>query len=489
MTTNSDIYLAAQRGLVEYRSIFLSTPTDVKPAKFHYEWSKELLHGDGHIAYEGFRESGKTSIILRTFPNYALTFPADEWAYIVFIKANQNHARKALKAISNEFLNNPAINARLLKVEKNTSDVFSVILRGDDGYERNILIEGYGKGASIRGLNNKDVRPTIIVIDDLQDKADMLGDVVPENDWDWFLSDVMFLGQSSRIFMIGNNLGERCVIERVRKRKAELGFKFQRIPCANADLTVSTWPEKQTIDEIRKERTEFEQIGELSVWLREKMCQSTSEETRIFKDSMYRYYPNSLKDQLLAGGEVLAALDPASSTRKDACLRAIVVGVIMPDGHWYLIDVCYGRWDTIKLLDEMFRVVRRWGVRDFGIEKGQLQQVLEPIIDREQVIRNVRFNIEKLEHGKIGSKLERIKAVQPYFKTGSLWFPSEASWLTELKSELAGVTRDEIKSEFIDCVDALAMLVLQMKPFSARPIRSKKYLTKDYNFEFNPMTR
>lgn len=475
MANNSDVYVAAKRGLVEYRQIFLPTPDDVKPASFHYDWSNDLLRGEGHIAYEGYRESGKSSLILRAFPMYALTYPDEAWKYIVLIKSNMAQARKALRNITKEFLHNPFINARVVKILKNTADVFEVILDAG-GRDITVLIEAYGKGASIRGLNNKDVRPSIIVIDDLQDTSDMLGETVPENDWDWFLSDIMFLGQSARIFMIGNNLGERCVVERVSRMTKELGFKFRRIPCANVDMTESTWAEKQSIEDILKERESYEKIGELDVWLREKMCQSTNEATRIFKDDMYRYYAPSLKDRLADEGEVFAALDPASSKRKDACLRAIVVGVLMQDGHWYILDVPYGRWDSVQLMDKMFEVVRKWGVKDFGIEKGQYQQIIEPVLYREMTIRRCRFNVNELEHGKIGSKLERIKMLQPYFKGGSVWFPDHAEWLSELKTELAGVTRTELKSEFVDVIDALAMLITQMRDFSSRTIRESTKL-------------
>ena len=215
-------------------------------------------------------------------------------------------------------------------------------------------------------------------------------------------------------------------------------------------MTVSTWPEKSTIEDIKKEREDFVRIGKLDVWLREKMCVAVSDETRIFTESMYRYYAPLLADKLADTGEVFAALDPASSKRKDSCLRAIVVGCLMQDGHWYVLEVPFGRWDSVEMIDIMFNVVKKWGVRDFGIEKGQYQQVLEPVIYREMSTRNCRFNINPLEHGKIGSKLERIKMLQPYFNSGSIWFPDKAQWLAELKSELAGVTRDEIKSEYID---------------------------------------
>jgi predicted phage terminase large subunit-like protein len=490
MASNADIYTAARKGLVEYRTIFLPAPNDVKSPAFHYDWSRELLNGEGHAAFEGFRESGKGSIILRAFPLYALTFPNDKWRYIVILKANMAQARKALRNITNEYMNNPFINARLVKVLKNTADVFEVELDGGNGKNITILIEAYGKGASIRGLNNKDVRPSLILIDDCQDSADLLSEVVPEQDWDWFLSDVMFLATSARVFMIGNNLGEKCIIERVAKNADRMGFKFKRIACANPELTESTWAEKQTIEEILKERADYEAIGKIDVWLREKMCMAVSDETRLFKDEMYREYPASLKDSIAREGEVLAALDPASSTRKDACFRAIVVGALMPDGHWYILDVPYGRWDSVEMMNKMFEVVRKWGIRDFGIEKGQYQQVIEPVLYREMTLKRCRFNVTPLEHGKIGSKLERIKMLQPYFKSGSIWFPSGADWLTEIKNELAGVTRDELKSEYVDLIDSLAMLVTQMRVFSARATeRRERYnMKREAEYEFNPMT-
>ena len=486
--SKADIYKAGAKGLVEYRQIFLPTQDDVEPAGFHYDWSNDLLKTEGHVCYEGFRESGKSSLILRAFPLYALTYPSAKWRYIVVIKANQGLARKTIKGITNEFMNNPMIGARKVKVIKNTSDAFEVVLATSHG-EQTVLIEAYGKGASIRGLNNKDVRPDVILLDDCQDTTDMLSEVVPENDWDWFLSDVMFLGNSARIFMIGNNLGERCIAERVSRNADSLGFKFRRIPCANKDLTEATWSAKYTIEGIKKEREDFVAVGKLDVWLREKMCMATSDETRLFNDAMYRYYPSALKDNLVATGEVLAALDPASSKRKDSCLRSIVVGCLMPDGHWYILDAPYGRWDSVEMIDKMFEVVRKWGIRDFGIEKGQYQQVIEPVLYREMTLRNCRFNVIPLEHGKIGSKIERIKMLQPYFKSGCVWFPHDADWLPEMKSELAGVTRDELKSEFVDCIDALAGLITQMRAFSARKISDKRYREPmDVDYEFNDMT-
>lgn len=473
MTTSlTDTYLTAQKNLVNFRGVFLPTNEDLPSAGFHYQWSHDLIHGDKHICYEGFRESAKTSYVMRVAPLYHLVYPNDEWRFIVIIKANQRHARRTLKTITSEYMSNEMLRVNLKKVYRNTADAFEAdIYNPATKKVQRVLIEAYGKGASLRGLNNRDTRPTIILIDDPQDKSDMRSEHTPELDWEWFLSDVLFLGKNARIFMIGNNLGERCIVERVEDAQEELGFEFRRIPIANEDLSEAAWPEFMNSRQIKDEREAFAKVGELDVWLMERMCQSVNELTRLFKEDMFQYYTPKLADRLADEGEVYAVLDPASSRREDSCLRAIVVGALMKDGHWYILDAPYGRWDSVELMDEMFRIVNLWGVRTFGIEKGHYQQVIEPVLYREMTQRNCRFNIEELEHGKIGSKLERIKMMQPYFKSKSVWFPDDAWWLSEMKSELAGVTRDEIKSRFSDVMDALAMLLEQMKQYSSLPRR------------------
>lgn len=449
----------AKENLVNFRHIILRNgDREARPATFHYEWSDVLLNGRGHIAIEGFRESAKDQYVNRAFPLYCLMFPSSDRNYIVIIRNNDTQATKSIAAIHNEAMSNPLISPRIKTVVKRSANVFIAVCTNDVGEEITITIEGYGKGASVRGLANTDKRPDIIICNDLQDLLDSQSDAVQEKDWDWFLSDIKFLGQFTRIFLIGNNLGEKCIVERVFNNAESLGFTTHRIPIALPDLSVATWPDKFNVEFIQKERKEFDAVGKLGTWLRERMCVAVSDETRIFREEDYTYYTPALVDKICSGAqEVFATLDPASSKGVESCFRAIVVFARMNDGHWYIIEVPFGRWDSIGLLDKMFEVVSKYGIRRFGIEKGHFKQILEPFIYKEMTRRNVRFVIVPIEHGKAGSKLERIKMLQPRFKCHSVWFPQEAYWLPELKSELAGVTSSEIKSLYIDLVDAMAM--------------------------------
>jgi len=471
-----DAVVEAQKGLVEFRRIFLNTGEDeCLPAPFHYEWSDILLFGEGNDAIEGFRESAKTQYVIRAFMQYAFVFPSAARDYIVLIKKNTRLAQAKLKEIIQEYNSNPLLRHNLVKIREQSGDVISVDVKDSAGEIRNIRIECYGKGSAVRGLANVDRRPKIVIIDDPQDLEDANSDTVCEQDWDWFLGDVKFLGQFCRIFIIGNNLGERCILERIERFKDELNFRFHRIPIHKDGEP--TWTAKYDMDSIEREKADYTRVGKVDIWLRERMCVAVGEENRTFDPDDYRYFNPGLAQRKAAECNRFITLDPAANQSDTSCYRAMCVNAVDEDDNWFIVDFPYGRWDTVGLIDQIFEKVVQWDVKEFGIEKGQMRDVLEPILYREMPKRNVYFNLIPIEHQRVGSKLERIKSLQPKFRSHTIWFPDTAPWLPELKTELAGVTREGIKSLYIDLVDAMAMqFQIAKKPYrTGHKMDSKRF--------------
>ena len=446
-----------KKNLVAFRDVVLSNDEQYEnaPAPFHYELSDLLLHEKKHVAIEMFRESGKSSYALRAFPLHCLAYPDKSRDFIVIIKQNQTTASNKLKDIVAEYKSNPLVQHNLVEILTENNKVFSVNVRNEKGEIVNVRIEAYGKGTGIRGLNNQDRRPKVIILDDIQDKDDARSETVTTSDWEWFLSDIVFLGSKTRIFFIGNNLGERCCIERTINSADSLNFKVIKVPIMHDNKP--TWPGRHNIEEILKERENYTNMGQLDIWMAEKMCVAVAEESKCFKEEDFRYYSSHSKKDLAGRCNLFACLDPASSTNPESCYRAITLTGVDAQNFWFLLDCKYGRWDSAEMVNIIFDMVIRHNLTDFYIEKGWWEQVMKPFLTKEMQRRNVFFNVVPLEHAKQGSKLERIKLLQPRFKAHTIYFPDEADWLGEFKSELAGVTRDAIKSEYIDLVDAFAM--------------------------------
>ena len=441
-----------------FRSIILANDaeTELESAPFHNTFSDLLLNKKENVALECYRQSAKSSYVLRAFPLMCLALPKRGRTYIVIVKQNQRVASGKLKDIISEYVANPVLQHNLVAIKEESANAFSVDVLDAQGETVNVRIEAYGKGASIRGLNNQDRRPDIVILDDIQDKDDARSETVVETDWNWFLSDVLFLGKNTRIFLIGNNLGDKCVIERVINNAGELGFEALRIP-VEVD-GVPSWPAQYTIEEIRKERDDFARLGKLDIWMAEKMCVAVAEESKVFKEEDYRYYSVHTKEDLIRTCNIFVCFDPAASVKNSSDFRAISVVAVDANNNWFVLDVKFGRWDALKTMDVIFDLVRYYSLRDFHIEKGWYKDVLEPFLMKEMSRRNIFFNVIPLEHAKQGSKLERIKMLQPRFRAHTVWFPDEADWLWEMKTEMAGITSTEIKCEHDDLIDSLAMV-------------------------------
>ena len=457
--------------LVDFRYYLLVNGKDeVHAPEFHYEWSDILLKEKDNFAVEAFREAGKGQITLRAFPLHCLFFPSVDRDYIVLIKQNATLAAQKLLEIESEYLTNPALSSNLVEVKQKSASIFAVDVKDEYGVIHNVRIEAYGKGSSIRGLSNIDRRPKICILDDPQDTEDARSDTVLDADWLWFLSDVMFLGQHTRIFLIGNNLGEKCIIERVFNAADELNFKIRKIAILN-EKGKPNWPEKFPIAEIDKQRESFRRVGQIDVWMRERMCEATSAESRVFDKNDFIRYSYLYVDKIIKGHNIFVTVDPASSVNKSACYRAICVNAVSEQNMWTIVDIPYGRWKSDEFIDELFKVVVQWtpylgGVRRLpvGIEKGHFKQILEPFIYKEMQRRNVYFDIVPIEHASVGTKLERVKMLAPLFKAHTIQLPESSPWLAELETELMGVTKDGFKSLYLDLIDSLAMQQQIAKP-------------------------
>lgn len=462
----AEAYQTAKKSLVNFRRLFLPIPDEVKSPWFHHTWSDILLNGKSHYAIQGFRESAKTGIVLRAFPLYCLTYPTYDRSYIVFIMANQKAASRRLKEISEEYTTNPLFSLNLIKVKEQSDRVFEAVVRDDIGQEITVRFEAYGKGSGIRGLNSRDKRPDIVLIDDPQDLEDSLSDTIQNNDYDWFISDVFFLGKNTRIFFIGNNLGDKCLIERIIQNKKEFGFEAIRIPILDAEEK-SNWAERWSVEDILREKDAFRKIGKVDLWFREKMCISISPDNQIFKKEFFRYYdPNVVKRDKLS---VFTTVDLAISEKRTADYSVVCTIGVNDENHWFVLDVKYGRWNPSQLIDKIFEAVGQFRPLYVGMEKVAYQAALMHFVQKEMPKRNQWFTIKELLAE--NKKELRINAMQPRFVAGTIWFPMGADFLTELETELL----THPKSLHDDLIDALAY----MEQIAVAPVNSFSWVASE----------
>lgn len=442
------IHKRAHKGLVDYFYVHQADQeTYLRPAPFHYSLSDKLLKEKGHYAAEWFRESGKTSLVLKAFPLYKLTYPDPECRYIVIIKNNQELASAKLAEISSEYQSNPLVGHNKIEVKKDSAKVFEATVRGMKKQNTDVRIEAYGKGTSIRGLSWGIMRPQIIICDDLQDLEDAESETVQEKDWNWFLSDVMFLAKTGRVFIIGNNLGGRCIIERLMADDM-LGFEKMRISALDENDEAS-WPEAFSKQFLLEEKAKFTSLGKLDIWYRERMCVAMAEEDQIFKKEYFKHFEQ--RDIEGKSLEYYLTADLAISQKQGADETVLcVVGKEPNKPEWYLVEFVAGKLDPLQTIDALFMLYQRYRPSRIGIESVAYQKALLYFITEEQRKRQIYFDVTELKN--LRAKELRIKGLQPLFKAGVIYHRQN---MTKLEQQLLTFP----KGLHDDWIDALAMMI------------------------------
>jgi predicted phage terminase large subunit-like protein len=451
--------------LVDFRRGFIPDEKDVEAAPFHHEISRIMLDEDRNFAIKGFRECAKTQYVIRAHTLHRLVYPDPKCRYIIFVLANQTLASRRLKEIKDQYLTNPQLCGNLVRVVVDNMESFEAVVMDENGHPIGVRIEAYGKGASVRGATHNGRRPDLVVLDDPQDLEDSLSETTLDKDWLWFQSDIKFLGKHTRIFLIGNNLGSKCIVERVFGNPEELNFTTVKIPIMDSREN-PLWPSQFPIDFILKERADHAALGSLDIWYRERLCECISPDTQVFDQTNFRYYDIREIEKNLSTWSIFTTVDLAISTKETADFTAIVTVAVSEDGFWHVLDVDYGRYNPTQTIEAIFRAVMKWDPQCVGVETVQYQAALSHFLEKEMPRRNRFFRIEPLASSK--KKELRIKMLQPRFATRSILFPRGASWVPEMESELLNFTADGKTQLHDDLIDALAYVEQLAAPVSKR---------------------
>jgi len=445
------VFKRASTDLVAFLFIMLLEPEEwVNPAPYHYLISKYLLYSRKNIAIMAFRESGKTSLVSRAYPLYCLQYPTPDKRYQVFIRASQRQASRMLKEVSSIHQNHELLKANIVKVHKDTETAYEVTVLDVYGHPIDMCFEAYGRGAALRGLLWRGLRPQQIIMDDVQTSEDFLGETVPDKDWAWFMSDVKPLSKEGRIFIIGNALSKQSILERIIEHHEDLGFETMIIPAIKDNLPA--WPAKFSLEELLQEKEAYKQAGNLNTWYRERMCQVLADEDQKFRKEWFKYYSPADLDDILRNAHVYMTLDPAISEKQEADYTAIVAVAVKPEGDWYVLDVSYGHYDVHTTIEELFKMAQRWRPITVGIEKVAYQAALRQVLEKEMPRRGTYLYVEDILSQR--AKEIRIMGLQPLFAHGKIWFPGTAHWLNEMEDELLTFPRGRRD----DLIDALAMV-------------------------------
>lgn len=394
-----------------------------------------------------FRGSAKSTIITLSYPIWAILGRTKK-KFIVMISQTQEQARSHFKNLKRELETNALLRSELGPFQEDEWNSNSIILS-----KYNARITHLSSDQAIRGIKHGNIRPELIICDDIEDVSSTKTREGRDRTYKWLTQEVIPTGDiNTKVVIIGNLLHEDSTLMRL-KGKIESGKikgVFREFPLVR-DKTEILWPGKfKTLDEIE----EFHlKIGDEISWQREYMLNIIPDEEQIVKKEMLHFYSPELmqsdRNMLMSA----TGIDLAISQKDTADYTAMVTGKIFKgEGHKPILYIMPNpinrRMEFPETVSTAKSIYNAFGSTIY-VESVAYQGAFAQHLQDEGIY-------AKEVRPKGQDKRMRLNLITPRLTNGQVLFPSEGC--EELIEQLLGFG----KEKHDDLVDAFVYLVTEV---------------------------
>lgn len=482
--------------------IYLSHHFGLPPCRMHLEVGKLLESAararDARICVAAPRGYAKTSLVSLGYVLGCLCYRKEN--YIALVSNTADQAVDLLTTVKEELRGNALLIRDFPDVaEPPHSRPPPKRWRRDEVITRsNAKIIALGAGQKIRGRKHAQHRPTLIILDDVENEAEVTSADVRSSRLEWFEKAVLKAGATGQtnVVVVGTLLHFDSLLMRLIEGKLSPGWSAHRYQavegwserpdlwqtfekvythqadhegdsgpdaakalyaCHEAEMLRGTkvlWPESETYLQLMVMRLTEGQASFDS----EKQNNPVDPSTCYFDTSSLTYWDDQYSSiealRAAIGGEMkfFGACDPSlGKAGKNGDYSAIItVALHEPTKHIYVIDAEVRRCKPAELIELIIGYQRIRHYRQFVIETNQFQDFLADEVKRRSTLAGVSIPVSKVNH--TTDKLGRIQSLQPKIASGILRFSRRHRLLLDQARQFPRGAHD-------DALDALAMAV------------------------------
>ena len=460
----------ASKGIMEFGKTYFPEYFTLRVPEVHTEIYNDLESmmqetrdtGVGHhYAVALPRGCAKSTILDFLFPLYCMCFSLKK--YILIISASQDLANTFLGTIKDEL----EFNVRLLedfgclKGDIWNAENFSTA--------NNVKVQALGSGSKVRGLRNKESRPDLIIMDDLENDEGIRSPEQRKKLDDWFFKAVSKLGDKGTDFIfLGTVLHYDSLLVKVLDNAAYTSKKYSAV--INWSSNPELWGEWEKIltnmedkDRVIHAKEYFEErkkemlAGTKVLWEdkysyydlmfmkvtegdasfnTEMMNNPINPEDAIFSRSWFKFFKLDDIKHEFKYMELYGAVDASMGKKNTSDYSAIVIlGRSRRTGQMYVLEANIKRRHPDKIIDDIAEIVDYWqtliGKRfmAFGVEDIAFQSFFKDTLRARLMQKNVYLNIVGVTNTQ--DKQLRIERLQPDVKNGYIWFQKDQYLLLE----------------------------------------------------------
>ena len=518
---NKNIPLSQNNYFKNRQSVYgqLKFVKDIEPSIFenatpriHLELLLFISGPEQFKAAAVFRGAGKSTLLNKVLILNRVFFEYEPFTMIV--SSDKEKAQSFLKDIKSLIEKAKSKGYAIDKGDVWTQSRVEVIVnkglkdKNGKSLERRSFIAAFGAGQDPRGYTYENVRPTLIIVDDLESKIGQYSIYNRKNRQklkEWFYADLMPCLHPTRgqFIIIGTILHEDSILNNIICEKEQEKIKTKNEEDEESDFEThisdwhvkvipivnngkSAWNSRFALQKIEKLKKRLERNGMANEFYQEYMCKAMSPDKQLFKKEYFKYFTGfkyspdvekfEVKDAIstktfdiakpthintqngeieLATCRIYTTMDLASFDGADR--TAIITFAITPKGDVYNLDISAGHWTPFEKAAHATRVQITFNPERFGIEKASAQNDFFYTIDVMQKETGVRIPVEPLSHHSKAKNI-RISNMHGLFATGRIYFNGISSMTSEIEAELLAFD-PEVESKHDDLMDAMAYIM------------------------------
>lgn len=385
------VQLAAADSIFYSHYFFRQTVRQGSPPFHRMMWNVLESPHKRFVNFRSFRGSAKTTL-LRLFASKRIAYGISRTILVVGL--SEEKAAETIDWIASQVEYNTewATVFKLVKGKKWTQTDLEIEHRG---YGHTVRIKALGITGSVRGVNIKDYRPDLILVDDPCDDENTATPEQREK-----MARLFFGALKESLVPFTEDPSAKMALAQTPLATDDLTdlcakspeFFTVTIGCLTDDdfgseNCQSAWPERWSKETLVDEYTAACQINLASVWWREKMCRIVARETSAFKAE---WLADNFWIVLPPQARYVIAIDPAPVRTEIARARDVQTDLqaVLVKAYWknhrYIVDYTTARDEDPDMVSRSIdRFARKYPIIRAGVEDVAYQRTLKWFLERE----------------------------------------------------------------------------------------------------------
>jgi predicted phage terminase large subunit-like protein len=440
----------------------------VQTPRFHLELWDLCASEHPLVAVAAPRRHGKSTAVSHAYVLAAVLFR--ERRFVLLVSDTETQAVNFLNDIKQDLKDNEDL-IELFGIKGFIKETETdIVVEMNDGHSFRILVRGAEQ--RVRGLKWNQLRPDLIVCDDLENEELVYNKDRREKFRRWFNAALLpSRAKHGIVRIVGTVLHLDSLLNRVLPEDSDKYTKIEplksystkrnpvwksvRYRAHDDSFEHLLWPEmydRQFFEDLKEDLTNQ---GIPEVYAQEYLNYPVDEATSFFKRDDLLEIPHKRLIEMeedTVNLNYYVGVDLAVSTVDRSDFSAFVVAAVDDKGIMHIVDVRKGRWDSLQIIEEFFSINLKYNPQWFAMEKGTIEKSIAPVLRQEMITRNNYLHFELFHANK--DKQTRARSIQARIRAGAVKFHKQADWYPVFEDDLTRFP----KARHDDVVDAISWL-------------------------------